>query len=246
MSRDDPDLVPEPSRRSVLKGLAGSATLGAASATAAPAVARAARRGRPTPTDDRQQREARREIERQYESRDLRAALTTHTEGLRDALVEQRILLSADVSQFSLDLERALRVSGDDFAAVGDGVGLTSTFDEAAGRASAHLFAATELRGCQVHLHAEPEVSDSYAVMLLTEPYQVRSRHARSLAYAQNHFQPCRTECAHPTYGPVVLGTATQWECGEIYAATEEPSCEECPDRDGCGLSDGGGVVSAQ
>lgn len=199
-----------------------------------PATAAARRSRNDTGEDDTPERRreklaAKREIESEYESKDLRDVFEEETVDIRERLAEHGDLPRPDASQFSLGPSEAAKADPARFVVERDGVGLTSTYDDAADRASAYLFAAAETETGEIHLNVLPELNDAFAVMVSTETVQ---------AAQECHY--CRVLCDNAAYGYIVLGvTDEDMECSATtFNCDREPTCDECPGQDKC--DDGG------
>lgn len=218
MSDITPDGDSVPSRRSVLTGIAGSASLGAAGLAAGASSE--------SPSERRERLESERTIEQEYENADLRAILAERTVDVREDLVADGVLNSADVSQFDLDVESARATEPANFVAVRDAVGFTVSYDEEAGTATAHLFAAAETDSGEVHLHVEPEV-DEVETHTFVEPTAVAG--AATAALQSSDCEKCTVACDHDVYGDIVFGVTPPTDCNDTdWECTREATCSEC------------------
>lgn len=232
MSDDNRRSSVDTSRRSLLAGVAGSATVGTIPTVTGASAGGTGTESRRSPRERRLILEARQDLEAEYEEKDLRAIVRDATTSVRAGLVDRGVLDSPAMSQFSLDPADASRVDPATFSKVRDGVGFTTTHDEQAGITSAHLLVAARTDSTEVHLHVQPELDDAYAVVVRSPGDGPGTQSAGTLA---EECEDCQIRCDHAVYGAIVFGVTPPTACGDVtWECTREPTCDECPDQDKC------------
>lgn len=220
-----------PSRRSLLAGIAGSTAVGSVPIAGAASSSNSVPAESLSPQERRERLKAKKALQDEYESKDLREIVATATESIRKRLADNGTIETSSMSQFALDVEKAARAETSNFASIRNDVGFSTAYDEDVGKASAHLFVATQTDSEQVHLHVLPEVDETYAVTVDTTSTEADSQSVD----VQAECEKCTVDCNHAVYGAIVFGVNPPTDCGDVtWECTREPTCDECSGQDKC------------